>query len=249
MSFKNITNYLLVAFAIALLMNVKLTFAQMSGSSYRIDSDSINNMGNTSTSETYEAGDTGGETATGDSSSESYGLRAGFWQTANYNLSVTCPTSLLMGSIVGTGKSDPTMVNNEIICNIKTDNPGGYNLMWKASSTVMTNGSNTVDSYTPAVTGTPETWSVANTETEWGGRLGTGSTTPNTSLWGTADSYSSPAKWLNIPINDFILVTRPNATSSSGDDEEMYFGAEFGSSTSKASGIYSVDITITATAF
>jgi len=238
---------MLSALTIALLINVRLTFAEMSGGAYEIESDSINNMGNNSTSENYEAFDSGGETATGDSSGDDYTLKSGLWQTTDYYLAMSCPVSLLMGAIVGSGKSDPTLANNLISCNIKTDNPGGYSLMWKASSVNMANGGNTVASYAPDTAGVPETWDVAATNSAWGGRLGTASTTTNTASWGTADSYSSPAKWLNVPVSDYTLVARDSETATAGDDEIIYFGAEFGSSKVQPTGTYSVDITITAT--
>lgn len=57
-----------------------LTKAEMESSNYKITSDVIGSFGTKDSSTSFELGDTGGEVGTGDSSSASFNLGAGFWQ-------------------------------------------------------------------------------------------------------------------------------------------------------------------------
>jgi hypothetical protein len=151
-----------------------------------------------------------------------------------------------MGAITGTGQSD--LATNHADCNIRTDNPNGYSLQWKASAAAMNDGNgHSIAAYTPALAGVPEMWSVVSTDSEWGGRLGKDSTTSDTSKWGTADTYVG-GKWLNIGVSDTEVVRRYNETDAAGDNEYIWFGAEVGSNKLQNSGNYTVTVTMTAVA-
>lgn len=221
--------------------------AAMSSENFSIEKDVIGSFGNQSASENYNLGDTGGEMATGLGGSENYNLAAGFWNMlGDYTISITCPGSLTMSDIIGSGQSDLSI--NSVTCNIFTDNPAGYSLFWKADTVEMIstgNPSDKISAYSPAVVDTPETWSIATNVSEWGGHIGSASTTVDTNFWGTSDTYLA-GKWLDIKTTDFQVVERTSKTSVSGDDEIIWFGAEVGSTKVQPAGTYVVDVTITA---
>jgi hypothetical protein len=231
----------------AAIVSFEQAFA-MSSTNYEIPSDVIGSSGAPSESATYELNDTLGEMATGPSSSSTYDLKAGFWQTAEgYVIAINCDSFLNMEAISGTGRSDPDMSSNFATCNIFTDDNSGYNLYWKASAATMASGGDSIAAYTPAVSEIAELWSVASSASEWGGHLGSGSDTVNTTFWGSADSYAA-GKWLNIPIADFNIATRLSKTAVAGDDEYIYFGAEVGADKFQPSGTHSVTVTFTSVA-
>ncbi len=221
--------------------------ASMTSENFMIEKDVIGSFGNQSISENYNLGDTGGEMATGPGSSENYNLAAGFWHMlGDYTISISCPGSLTMSDIIGSGQSDLAL--NDVTCNVFTDNPAGYSLFWKSDTAEMVstgNPSDTIPAYSPAVADTPETWSIATNVSEWGGHIGSTSTTVDTDFWGAVDTYLA-GKWLNIKTTDFQIVERNSKTSVSGDDEVIWFGAEVGSTKVQPAGTYVVDVTITA---
>jgi len=226
-----------------------LALAAMNSETYSVESDVVGSFGNRSVSENYVLEDTGSEAATGPSSSENYSLAAGFWHTAiEYEISMACDAGLSLGDIYGSGRSDLT--NNKAVCNIFTDNPPGYSLLWQTDSPEMISASNSNDkigAYTPAISGVAENWSVEQSASEWGARLGAGSTTADTDFWGTGDTYES-GKWLDIGTGDFEIARRTNRTAPEGDDEYIWFGAEVGTGKAQSAGDYVADITITAIA-
>lgn len=221
-------------------------WAEMSSTNYQINPDSINFMGiGDAASTNYHLGDTGGEVATGVSTSTNYKDEAGFWHMSmDYHISISSPADVVMGAIAAHGQS--ALATNSATWNIDTDNPAGYSLTWKASTATMTSGGDTIAAYTPTVASTPEVWSVAGTDSEWGGHLGASSTTVNTTTWGAVDTYAG-GKWLNVATSDFQIASRPTRTSAAGDDEIIFFGGEIGATKHQPSGNYTVNVTITAT--
>jgi len=219
----------------------------MSSTNYQINPDSINFMGIGDASSTnYRLGDTGGEIATGLSTNTNYKDEAGFWHMAmDYHISISSPADVVMGAISGYGQS--ALATNYATWNIKTDNPAGYSLTWRAGTETMTNATaDTMGAYTPTLANTPETWSVASTDSEWGGHLGKDSTSVDTATWGTLDSYAG-GKWLNVATSDFQIASRIDRTSATGDNEIIFFGSEVGSNKHQPTGTYTVNVTITTT--
>ena len=164
-----------------------------------------------------------------------------FYQVVPISISVSSPADVSLGTITGTGTSS----TGEATWTVTTSNPSGYKLEWQASGATMTNEySDTVAAYTPAVADTPETWSVATTDSEWGGRLKSTSTDYASATWGTDDSAN--AKWLNVKSSAlFQIASRASATT--GSDEIVQFKAEVGSSKFQPTGTYTVNVTVTAT--
>lgn len=160
-------------------------------------------------------------------------------------ISIVCTDTVTMGSITGTGQSN--LATNSATCTVITGNVTGYNLVWQASSATMNSGGDSIAAYTPAVADTPETWSVAGANSEWGAHLGASSTTVDTGIWGLADTYGG-GKWLNVNnAASFEIANRGSNTDPSGDNEYIFFGGEVGASHFQPSGTYTVDVTMTAT--
>jgi hypothetical protein len=203
-------------------------------------------MGEPSTSLHYKLNDTGGEVATGESASSHYALGAGFWGAGEFTISISGPPTITMGDISGTGFS--SLTTNSGTWNIKTDNDTGYTLQWHAQTTDMISASDSVSPFVPVVAGTPNGWnSMPNNTSWWGGHLGAASTTADTVKWGTLDTYVG-GKWLNIDTSDYTIISRGSSTTTSGDDEIIFTGAEVGASKIQPNGTYSVSVTITALA-
>ncbi len=220
------------------------THAAMSSTNYSIPIDSINFVSGDTSSANFNLNSTVGEVATGESTSTNYTMNAGFQQPDSCTISISDATNLSLAAIAGTGKS--TLTNNYRILTITTNCSGGYGLYWKASTSNMISGANSISAYTP--TGSdPEQWSVDASASEWGGHLNADSDRVDTDKWGedTAPSYtSSETKWLNVATSDALIASYNSTTA--GDDEKIYFGAEIGSSKHQISGNYSVTVTITA---
>lgn len=157
--------------------------------------------------------------------------------TMGSTISISAPSDVSLGTITGTGAS----AEGTATWTITTNNSSGYKLEWTASSTTMSNGSDTIAAYTPAVANTPETWSVASADSEWGARLKSTST-DTAAEWGT-DSTSE--KWLDVATSARQIVTR--GTETAGSSEIVAFKAEVGASKMQPTGNYTVDITITTT--
>jgi len=164
-------------------------------------------------------------------------------------LSISCDASVSMNAISGYGQSASTS-QNEVTCNVRTNNSSGYKMEWQSSAATMTSGGDTIGAYTPAIVGTTELWSVSSADSEWGAKLSSGSEiygASEQSAWGTGDTYASD-KWLNVNNTAaYQFFSRSVESSSDGDDQKIRFGAEVGSSKLQPSGTYSVDVTITAT--
>lgn len=229
--------------------NSELAFGAMSSDSFKIQSDVVGSFGAPRESTNFKINDTGGEIGTGISTSDSYDLGAGFWQTASeYQISIACDSMVIMGNITGTGQS--ALTTNSATCNVDTDNPAGYSLTWKASDVDMISSTEPLDkinSYTPDSAGVPETWSIDATTSEWGGHLGSASDTVNTTTWGSEDSYTN-GKWINIGTTDLEIASRPDRSEIGGDSEVLWFGAEIGANKNQPAGEYDVSITVTAVA-
>lgn len=163
--------------------------------------------------------------------------------SVNATISIACTDTVNMGGITGTGQS--ALGTNSATCTVVTNNSGGYSLTWQASTATMNSGGDTIAAYTPVAPGLPETWSVAGSASEWGGHLGTASTTTTPLTWG-ADTYAG--NWLNVnSAAPFEIANRGTETSGAGDTEVVWFGAEVGASHFQPTGTYTVNVTMTAT--
>lgn len=191
-------------------------------------------------SNNYVLSDTIGEGDIGIGQTANYTLNAGYRQPApDSYIAIAGPASILIGTIVGTGQA--TASGSWIVT---TDADGGYQLSWNAATAAMVSGSDTIAAFTPSVANTPDTWSVAAIDSEWGARLRS-SSTDTYGEWGTDNSSD---KWLNIATSSRVIVARLSRTSISGSQEIVQLRAEVGASHLQPTGTYTNTVTMTASA-
>lgn len=169
---------------------------------------------------------------------------------ANYGISLSCDSSVALGTITDTGDTGVYVSSRATSCSVTTGNAAGYSLQWQI--TTGSGGTNTgylisqnehvITPYTPAVAGTPETWSVSAGASEWGGRLSSTSTTFSSATWGPDGSNQ---KWLNISTGATVIANRTSATNGS-DTENIGFRAEIGSQATQPAGTYKATVVFTA---
>lgn len=159
----------------------------------------------------------------------------------NATITISCDESVTMNPITGTGRSTLD-TNNDSECNIRTNNSSGYNLTWAASGAMQNANNDQIAAFT-ASSATPETWTINNTDSEWGAHLMSTSTTTSPLTWGT-DDYAG--NWLDVPTETRTVASRSTETSQSGDTEIIRFGAEVGSAKFQPSGSYDIDVIFTA---
>lgn len=179
-------------------------------------------------------------------------------QTATDNVIVTLAVD--EGITISDG-SDTSLLPNIGISNNKaigssswtvtTNAANGYNLAVKAStSPALQSGSNSFADYTETTVGTPETWSVASGDMEFGYSVyGTDSATTN---WGTGASCgtggvpSATLKYVGLKTADKVVATRSSVTPVTGVATTICFGAEQNNVFAPA-GTYTSTVTATAT--
>ena len=137
----------------------------MYSSNYLLKVSSINVGGHQQTSDNYIMRDTIGEISSGESTSNGYKLKAGYQQmAAEFYLSISSPPDVTMtpaipGITGGTATGEATWT-------VITDNPAGYSLSVKASTSPAMKGQAQGDSfadYTPVNPAVPDyNWSVAD---------------------------------------------------------------------------------------
>lgn len=123
--------------------------------------------------------------------------------------------------------------------NVETNDPDGWKLEVNASgSPALQSGGNSFADYTEGVPGTPETWSVAAADSEFGFN----------SSGSYAESGYLGSKYLGFDGTNRIQVAHRNAPSDGGgDDTTVNFKAEVGASHNQPLGTYSATVTATAT--
>lgn len=170
----------------------------------------------------------------------------------NPSLSISCDASATLGTITVTGDTGPYAPVRSTNCTISTTASNGYSLQWRVSTgsggtatgTLISESSNTIAAYTPLTAGTPETWSVASSDSEWGGRLSSTSTTVSTATWGTD---SSSERWLNVSTGGTTIANRSSPTiNGSPDTERIGFRAQIGAAKNQPVGTYQANIVLTA---
>lgn len=223
-------------------------FAEMSSPHYFISRDSINSFGDeNSTSTNYILSDTGGEIASGFESSTSYVLHSGFRQFEEYKIELDCSgKDANLTPVRLTGKS--ALHRNYIDCNIKTNNPTGYTFQWGSRTDELIQKVNSNYKIEKIINDTPADWPDTLTNgTGWGGHLGTESDNYDALKWGNSNDYNpGGAKWAALSEDEeFEVITRDSPTSSTGDNQRIYFGLEVDENTVLPPGEYEAEIELT----
>lgn len=256
-SFKKlIQNTIVSTFVLALFFTLASTVpfvfaAVMTSTTYSIQSDSVNFGGAQSNSSIYRVEDTLGEIATGDSGSMAFKIRAGYQQMVSTLLSMTAAADVTMsptlGGIIG-GTS-----NGSTATTVTTDNPAGYELYIKASSSPAMQGNSqgdTIANYTSG--GAPDfDFSVAASDAEFGFTpegsdtaaeyLDNGTNTCNTGATQTTDKC-----WAPVTTTNELIARRTSANNPSGTATTIKFRLTIGASAFKIEDTYTATTTLTA---
>jgi hypothetical protein len=154
--------------------------------------------------------------------------------TVDPTIGLNSPTDVTMApNITGTGSS-----TGQTTWTVTTNSNTGWKLEVNASTTpALTSGANDFANYTEGSTGTPEAWSIAAADSEFGfGATGT-----------YIETKFGAAKYMGFSTTDKEQVAHSNSYSASGQDTTVIFKAEVGASKSQPTGSYQAVITATAT--
>jgi hypothetical protein len=174
-------------------------------------------------------------------------------QSVTAGISITSPADVTMTAL---STSQNTAVGTAV-WTVTTNSSGGYTLNVHAGASpamVRSGGGGNIADYTPAVSETPETWSVpsGNVEFGWSGF----GTNVNTTTYGTdsdciagADVPSAALKWRDFDLTGSSdqIATSASPTSTSGTATNLCVATEQ-DGTFAQSGTYAATITATATA-
>jgi len=248
MNINNIlTKYFFVVAVILVLPHVILA---MESANYKIPSDSLNVGGLNSSSASYATQDTIGEVATGESSSASYKLKAGFQQMQEGYISITPGSSVSLPNMSGLtgGTSDGTES-----WTVKTDNAAGYTLTIRAATSPALAGTlGSFPDYVPAGANPDYTFAVSASTAAFGfspegtdivAKYKDDGLSCNTGSLDTAD-----ACWDGLSTSDITIAQRTSANHPSGTATAVKFKAQSGSSNIQPADSYSASVTLTALA-
>lgn len=237
---------------LALLFFLLLTtnaFAQMSSSSYKIPSDSLNAGGQQSSSGLYNLVDTAGELGTGDSASGTYAINAGFLSEQATYISITAAGSVSMSPSIsgvsgGTGSGSMSWT-------VVTDSAAGYALNIHSTTTpAMRSAGSSFADYTPAGSDPDFTWSVASTDSEFGftpeGADVISRFKDNGSICNSGSSNTTDKCWDAITTSDTLIAQSSAGNHPSGTLTTVKVQAESGTTHIQPNGSYTATIVATA---
>ena len=173
------------------------------------------------------------------------------FQITNSSVSMSCTSSVSLGTITEYGDTGPSSVEHMATCLVYSVDASGYSLRWQASTgsggtatgKLVNEFNNTIDPYRPATAGIPELWSVSSTGAAWGARLSSTSSQVSTGTWGV-DAVSE--KWLNVSTGGTVIASRNSPTTvGSPDSEKIAFRAEIGAEKEQPVGTYRTTVLLT----
>lgn len=241
----------LVTFLITYLFFPVNIFADfMQSTNYKIQTDSLNTGGNSSSSTTYKMNDSVGEISTGDSNSANYYMHAGYWQMGESYISISTPSDLNLTSVSGLsgGSSEGTMS-----WNVTTDNTAGYT-MNIASTTypALKSITDSLSDYVPAGSDPDYNFTNEDSASTFGfSPEGTdvisrfkdnGSNTCN-----TGEEETIGRCWDGLSTTPKEIASKASSNIPSGSDITVRFRAEIGANRIQTSGTYNVVVVATAT--
>lgn len=156
--------------------------------------------------------------------------------TSAVAISINAPADMTLPAIPGTGGISTGTVTWTV-----SNAPSGYNFTIKTTgSPALNNGSESISDYHSA---TPEAWSVAAANSEFGFSA-QGPSTP-TATWGTPASGSGKYRGLNGATQ--INIAGHSSVLIGSESTTVYFKVEIGASHLQTSGMYTADIMATVT--
>jgi len=228
----------------------------MQSGNYRIDADSINIGGLDEGSSNYRIYETIGETGTGESSSDNYGINAGLRPMLEEGvISITAPDDIIMDPLIpgisggmGSGSSQWTVM---------TDNSAGYTLKISSAATPALQcayggcDGEVFSDYSPASPGDPDfDWLIAPNSSVFGltpeGADIVQKYRDNGSDCGTGVLDTPDKCWYGPTSSDEIISWSAQSNQPGGTVTTVKFRAQSGSSHFQKEGGYQATITVTA---
>ncbi len=233
------------------LFSLQVTSAQVRQSaSFQIESDSINFGGGLGTSTNYTLESTAGEVGTGESSSATYALKAGYQQMVTRFISMSAPASVAMTpSIVGITGGES---NGSTSVTIITDSAAGYALTIEAeSSPAMVKGSDTIADYAPS--GNPDyTFTTASDDAHFGYSPSSIDVVQrfqdNGGVCNVSGTDTLLACWDGLDTVAETIVQGSAGNAPNGATTTIYFRVGIGGGVSQPAGAYTATTTLTAIA-
>lgn len=227
---------------------VSHSWAQMSGTNYKIPVDSINIGGQQGSSASYDLLDTTGEVGTGDSASSSYGINAGFIAAQAVYLAISTASDVTMSPAIA-GISGGTG-SGSTVWTVTTDNAAGYTLSIRADTTpALRSATSSFADYTPTGVNPDYNWGIAVADSEYGftpegtdiiQRYKDNGSSCNVGSGDTADRC-----WDALTTSDQPVAQRTSGNHPSGTTTAVKMQAEAGSNRIQPSGTYTATITVT----
>lgn len=223
----------------------------MSSTNYGINSDSINSGGlDVSTSENYDLKDTVGEVATGESTSETYKIRAGYRQLQEIYISISSESDEALSSV--SGLSGGTGVGSST-WTVITDNPAGYEMNIRSTtSPALQSGPYSFDDYSPSGVDPDYNFTISTTESAFGfspeGQDIVQRFKDNGSVCNAGSSDGSMKCWDGFSTTTQTISRSYSPNQPSGTATTIQYSAGIGSSKIQENGDYSTEIIVTAIA-
>ncbi|MES3031032.1 MAG: hypothetical protein V4697_01310 [Patescibacteria group bacterium] len=250
MLFRNQKITVLLVLLMCVVPSAHYIYAQvMTGTLYKVQSDSLNFGGGRSTSTTYISENTFGEIATGNSTSTLYSIGAGYQQMQAIYIAVTFPANnVVMSPAIG-GLTGGTSVGSTDIA-VTTDNPAGYTMTIKASSSpAMQSLTSSIADYTPAGADPDYNFSVASTDSELAftpeGEDIVQRFRDNGSFCNTGSSDTLDKCWAPLSTSPQTIVTRNSPNHPGGTFTVINFRVGVGSARVQEPGTYIATTTVT----
>lgn len=240
-----------ITITLGFLIAASVNAAVMNSSSYSIQSDSVNFGGGLSESPSYKQESTLGEIATGQSSSSSYVLKAGYQQLQEVYLAISSVSNVaLTPSIPFSGGG---VADGSTSVTVTTDNPVGYELYIKASSSpALASGLDSFNDYVTAGADPDFTFTVASNSSGFGfspeGADIVQKYKDNGSGCNIGSSDTSDACWDKLTTSDVLISLGSLSNYPSGAATTLKFRAESGATNILTSGTYTATSTLTAVA-
>jgi hypothetical protein len=221
----------------------------MQSSTYKIQSDSLNFGGVSSSSTNYKVNDTVGEVATGESNSTNYYMHAGYWQMGESYISISSPSDLVMASMGGLsgGSSEGTLS-----WTVTTDNTAGYSMSIASTTTpALKSATDSLADYTPAGADPDYNFTNLPANSSFGftpeGTDVIQRFKDNGSICNAGTSETASKCWDGLSTTPKVIAGSTSSNHPLGTMTTARFRAESGSNHIQTSGVYNVTVVATAT--
>lgn len=222
----------------------------MSSTNYVMERDSINFGGGLSTSTSYNSESTLGEVGTGLATSTSYSAELGYQQTdgTTISLSIVATTAMTPNINIVSGG----IASTSAVFSVVTNNSSGYTMQIKASTNPALKGTTFDFNDYGTFAAIPDyTWSVANTDAEFGftpegSDISDRYRDNGVSCNQAAGADVADACWNNLSTAYATIAGSTVPNYPAGSDTTVKVRAEVGNSSSADIGDYSATIIVTA---